>query len=573
MRDLPPATPRFDLLLLRLGFSAFALAFVLPGHYPPWLSFEPQLMASFAFACVLPVLYQQARPGRLVPGLLGGSALALIPLPLIQYASGRIVFLSDAVLPAAYLSGFALCIIGGRNLAPAARQEAADLLFLSLSLAAGVSAALALSQGMQQYPIPLTNPAAPGARVYANLGQPNHLATLLALGCVGVLRAHARGVVGGGTAAVVVTWLSTSMVMTQSRTGWIEVALICAWLWFFGRHLSRPARPWALWVWPVAFAALTIAWEHLNTLLYPLPITLADRMDGGTRLLHWSSLWAAALEKPWLGYGWNQVGLAQLATATAHPATGEMLTNSHNTALDLVLWCGLPIGLTIVALLLWWFVRQIKAGLDEQQIFLILIFLLIGLHALTEYPLDYTYFLLPWGLAIGLMEAQPRPGSGRVLTRSTVYALFMLTVLLGAWIASEYLRVDAATREARLALIAGDNRSTAMPAPPQVLLLDGPREMHRMAITPAHAGMSPAALVWMNAVTDRFPVPPLLLRDALAAGLNAQPDRALRRLAQLCAIHRPARCKEAQDQWAALSLQHPLPQPAGWPSAGEKSVR
>ena len=158
-----PVAPRYDMLLLRLGYAALALALVLPGHYPPWLSFEPQLMASFGFACVLPVLYNRARSDRLAPGWLGWSVLALVPLPLIQHAIGQTVFLSDAVVPAAYLSGFALCIICARNLVPADRKEVIDHLFLSLTLAAVVSAAMAWSQGLQQYPIPLTNPVAPGA--------------------------------------------------------------------------------------------------------------------------------------------------------------------------------------------------------------------------------------------------------------------------------------------------------------------------------------------------------------------------------------------------------------------------
>lgn len=561
----PAAAPGIDTLLLRLGFSAFALAFVLPGHYPPWLSFEPQLMAAFGVACVLPVLYQRAQHERLAPGLLGWAALALVPLPLIQHATGQVRFLADAVLPAAYLSGFALCIIGGHSAAPTTRREVTELLFTSLTLAAGVSAAMAWSQWLQQYPIPMTNPSAPGDRVYANLGQPNHLATLLALGCVGALLAYTRGVLSGGTAALVIAWFSTSIVMTQSRTGWLAVVLMVAWMWIFRRKLKRPAKPLALVVWLAAFAALVMVWEPLNTALFPIPDSLADRLDAGTRWLHWTSLWHAAIEKPWFGYGWNQVGLAQLATAASHPPTGEMLTNSHNTALDLVLWCGLPIGLTAVALLLVWFVRRVKAGLDERQSLLMLVFLLIGLHALVEYPLDYSYFLLPWGLAIGLMDEPARPPGRVSVPRFAVGALYTLTALLSAWIASEYLRVDAATREARLALIGGPNRS-APPPPPRVFLLDAPRELHRLAITQASAGMSSTELAWMAAVADRFPTPPLLLRDALAAGLNGQPDRALQRLAQLCAIHRTARCEEAKEQWTALRQRHSLPLPAQWPT-------
>lgn len=550
-----------------LGFAALGLAFLMPGHYPPWLSFEPQLIAALGFSCVLSSLCVELRRASLSPGLPGWLALSLIPLPLIQHVVGQIGFLSDALLPAVYLSGFALTVIYSRNAAPARQREVADLLFMSLTLAAGVSAALAWSQWLQQYPIPFTNPTAPDGRVYANLGQPNHLATLLALGCVGVFRANANAALSGPTAALVLAWLSTSLVMTQSRTGWLEVALIGVWMGFLGRGHSRSVPVWAIVLWTAAFAALVLGWESLNTLLLRAPSSLADRLEGSVRLQHWADLWAAALERPWFGYGWNQVGIAQLATASLVSPSGEMVTNSHNTALDLVVWCGMPIGITAVALLLLWTIRRLKAGLDQERGFLMLAFLLVGMHALAEYPLDYIYFLLPWALFIGLLESPTKIERGPALPWLAAAAMLCCSVLLGIWIAIEYLKVDASTRDARLASIAGLRHTEPMPQPPQVVLLDGPRELHRLVLTPARADMTAADLLWMRTVTDRYPMPPLLLRDALAAGLNGQPERALRRLEQLCAIHRPAQCVQAEQQWHALQQRYTLPQPSSWPRA------
>jgi hypothetical protein len=553
--------------LMGLGFAALGLAFLMPGHYPPWLSFEPQLIAAFGFGCVLTGLCAELRGGSLSPGLPGWVALSLTPLPLIQYAVGQIGFLSDALLPALYLSGLALTVIYSRNAAPARRQEVTELLFMSLTLAAGVSAAFAWSQWLQQYPIPFTNPTAPDGRVYANLGQPNHLATLLALGCVGVFRAHAKAALSGPTAALVLAWLSTSLVMTQSRTGWLEVALIGVWMGFLGRSHSRSVPVWAIVLWTAAFAALVLGWDSLNTFLLRSPDSLAERLEGSARLQHWADMWAAALERPWFGYGWNQVGIAQLATVSLASPPGEMVTNSHNTALDLVVWCGLPIGLTVVALLLLWTVRRLKAGLDQEQGFLMLTFLLVGIHALVEYPLDYTYLLLPWALFIGLLDSPTKIERGPRLPWVATATLLCCSALLVIWIAIEYLKVDAATRDARLASIPGLRHTEPWPQPPQVVLLDGLRELHRLVLTPARADMTAADLQWMRTVTDRYPLPPLLLRDALAAGLNGQPERALRRLEQLCAIHGPTHCMQAEQQWHALRQRYTLPQPSSWPRA------
>lgn len=565
--------PHFlEALPLRLGFAAFAFAFLLPGHYPPWTSFEQEALAALGFACLLLPLLNRSDSRFLSPGPLGWTALALATLPLIQLAAGLIHFRSDAILPALYLSGLALCIVGARSASPATKHEVADLLFGALTCAATVSAAMAWSQWLQQYVVPMTNGVQPGSRVNANLGQPNHLATLLALGCAGALQARARGVLSNGTASLLIAWLTSAIVMSQSRTGWVAVSMICAWLLVFRRHQARPISPWVLAGWLAAFASMVMAWTPLNAMLFPVTETLTERLEGGSRLLHWAALWDAALARPWFGYGWNQVGLAQLATALDHPPTGEMLTNSHNTALDLVLWCGLPIGLTVVALLTHWIVGHLRAEFDDRKSFLMLGFALISAHALVEYPLDHAYFLLPWGLFIGLADDPAPAKSARRIPRQALVLIYAITALMGTWIGAEYLKVDSATREVRLSLALVRSPATPTVQPPSVQLLDSLRELHRMAISQARAGMSTAELARMGEVSDRFPTPPLLLRDALAAGLNGQPERAIRRLAQLCAIHRPARCKEAQEQWRALSLQHPLPQPPGWHAGANTPV-
>ena len=39
--------------------------------------------------------------------------------------------------------------------------------------------------------------------------------------------------------------------------------------------------------------------------------TLGEQMQGGVRLQYWSSMLHAIIQRPLLGYGWLQTGLAQ----------------------------------------------------------------------------------------------------------------------------------------------------------------------------------------------------------------------------------------------------------------------
>jgi O-antigen ligase len=110
------------------------------------------------------------------------------------------------------------------------------------------------------------------------------------------------------------------------------------------------------------------------------------------RTLIWPVLIDAAWQAPWFGYGWNQVGRAQLATALAHPSANHWFTDSHNLVLDLVLWAGIPLGFLLAALLAWWFVRQVRRCTDPDRWALLLAISAVLLHAMVEYPHSYLYF-------------------------------------------------------------------------------------------------------------------------------------------------------------------------------------
>ena len=67
---------------------------------------------------------------------------------------------------------------------------------------------------------------------------------------------------------------------------------------------------------------------------------------------------------PWLGYGWNEMSVAQSLVAPDHPAVREMVDHSHNMLLDLMVWNGVPLGLLMFGVFVWWFWRHLRACSD-----------------------------------------------------------------------------------------------------------------------------------------------------------------------------------------------------------------
>jgi hypothetical protein len=61
----------------------------------------------------------------------------------------------------------------------------------------------------------------------------------------------------------------------------------------------------------------------------------------------------------------------------------------------------------------------------------------------------------------------------------------------------------------------------------------------------------------LKEVSSRYPVVPMLMKYALASGLNQRPDIAADTLQTLCKRHPRHLCDRAMDGWLELTDRHP----------------
>lgn len=543
-------------IFLLLGLTALGLSWQLPGHYPPWTSFEAQLGAG-AGAALIAAAALSGRPERLRMPALAWVSLALSAVPWLQWGVGQIRFMQDALMSSVFLAGFAVCVVAGANFAGRSRDDFLRGWSAMLIAAAIASGGLALFQWLGLGGNALLAQVPKGGRPFANLAQPNHLCTLLALGLVAAIGSFEGGRLGRKTLALATAFLTFCMVMTQSRTGWLVMALLSLWWLVSRRRAALKLSPAFVVVTAVGFVGAIVLWGPLNQALLLATESLGERLAPGTRFGHWQTLWDAARQAPWAGYGWHQVGLAQQAAALNHPATHEWLLDSHNLVLDLVLWNGIPLGLALVGLLVWWLGKNVAACRTAEQWTLLAGVGVILVHGMLEYPHAYTYFLLPLGLMMGALDGSRAPNSNWTLPRAACGSgLLALTCMLG-WIGVEYLQAQTAATRLRFVTsgIGVDKVSTA--PVPDIVLLDALREYHRFWLTPAIVGESPGQLAWQRDVARRYAVPPAMLRYALAAGLNDRPEEARITLALICKMHTEKRFEEGKDAWAQLQARYP----------------
>lgn len=392
--------------------------------------------------------------GRLRAGSCWGIAVLLLML------GAHSLLVSPASWPLLLATLLVLAVFGLLAQAAAAWQQVGKLhwLWLALLLAALLNSAIAAlqSQGWAAGLGPLVHPGHM-QRAFGNLRQPNQLATFTAMGfaltvlllprCLALLSPRAGLQVLGMTASLAL--LAFACAASGSRTGLLQWLLIwAAILLWSGQGLRHDASK----------SKVTAAWATVGVLLYGLSIWwlaqktghLADAngalerlADAGAdvRTLLWRNLLEVAAQKPWLGWGWGNLGWGLLNTPIQGPIFAPSVDNAHLLPLHLAVELGWPLALLFCALVGIWFWRRQpwrEAQADKQVALLIL--LAIGLHSLLEYPLWHAPFLFAAAIAFGVLAAKPQGRCRAAQGQRPFLYLGALALGLGLYWAQAWVR-------------------------------------------------------------------------------------------------------------------------------------
>lgn len=283
---------------------------------------------------------------------------------------------------------------------------------------------------------------------YGALRQPNLFATLLVCGVIALIWLYSCR-----TVTIKMTWLLITLVhigsaASASRVGFVEVLVIAGMAVVWRNRIERGV--WRLLVGQALIYAacqvLVVVFANLHDI--ETPRVLSDRLihpAQGGRLILWSNMLDLIAARPWLGWGWRELGYAHYVTH--FPIRfGELLDNAHNLPLHLAVEFGLPVTLSACGLLLWW-VWRAKPWLERQadRQFAWLLLLVIGAHSLVELPLWNAGFIFIAGMASGLVCSSPSnlivvPSKfSRLIPYAACCALIVLSAL--AW--NQYQKVIA----------------------------------------------------------------------------------------------------------------------------------
>lgn len=352
-------------------------------------------------------------------GLLFGLPAVVL---LGQQATGLSVpYLGMVVIALYYLMvGACVCLLGALAAAwfhglPSSSTDGLELVRAALKAVVGVATVSALVGVVQylQLPMPefLVSPVTRIGASYGNLRQPNLFALLGVLGLIAliVLRSKAASRFQGlfnGLTAFVFSILLMGIVLSTSRAGTLLIGMISVWGLLESWRTRKPKWMMLLPL-PVYFLFRYIAVQiDLQGLLPFYGSVRSGLISTAIEGDYWrQTIWLKSLAliqaHPVWGVGFGNIGFSMFTETlpVLHPPVTE---HAHNIFLQLAVELGTPMVTAWIAILIVLIIRS-RHALKIFEGRALAFFLLVMLtHNLLEYPLWYSYFLLPSAFVLGI---------------------------------------------------------------------------------------------------------------------------------------------------------------------------
>lgn len=544
-----------------------AIAWLLPNHYFPWTSFHMDVWMATAFAMAAAAVLLRTTQ-RYSVNALQWLAMGVLVVPAIQWAFGQIHFQGVAWVNFLYLLGLLIAMLTGSQWEAHSPGQPTHALFLAIVIASIASVGMQLHQWLGLDVLEIWIMPDNYGRPFANLGQPNQLATLHVLALLGLTWASLHKVLRSSVAVGASLFILFGLALTMSRTSWVGLAwvLVCAWAW---RGIwPQRALPWVFTLLALWFVLNLVSVLELREAVLGNHVVVVDHLSRATAMREnrpaiWSMLMDAASLHPWLGWGWGQVQWANLAVAAEHSPKATYFAHAHNIALDLAIWMGIPLALTVMGFLGWWLWRQLRSVSEPTHAVQLMLVLVMVNHALLELPLHYAYFLLPLGLVVGALDGRAARTAWMALPRWIIAVAWLVAITLLVLLIRDYSRVEPEYQKLRFewARIKTDPAQA-----PEVLLLDQFPAFVRAVRLEARPGMRAEELKLLYDVSMQFPSTAMLGKLARSQALNGEPQHAARTLRTLCKVVPSEQCVAMERVWRDDARHTPALQAVGWPA-------
>ncbi|PKD82823.1 hypothetical protein CW313_06910 [Acinetobacter radioresistens] len=379
---------------LYLSFLLLGLSYLSPNSSLLWPN---SLQDFFAILSLILLLLTFNLNNFLINKYLFLVFLLLISIPVIQYNLKIIYFKQELFLSCLYITIFFSSIFLGSSIH---NSQKVFIKFSIFFLVIGVLCVLIqIFQWIAVYSSIFINDLN-SSRLSANIGQPNQLASLLSISLISCLILYKNKkikVLIFSTCSVLIIF---GIVLTQSRTSWLIFILIILFS-YFKKNLKLTKY---VTIFSTIFYGLLITYPFFYNSIHKKDISIIQRLNSDySRLDIWQQMLFAIIERPWFGYGWNQTSVAQTEISLYH-TTSIWIEYSHNLFLDFLIWNGIPLGIILITIIIFWFIYMYVNIKDLNSFMILIIISSFFIHCLLEFPFAYAYFIFPIGLYIGIIN-------------------------------------------------------------------------------------------------------------------------------------------------------------------------
>ena len=440
-----------------------------------------------------------------------------------------------------YIISWFLAVLLGSLLACSDENKKMNTLNASWLAVALISVSIALFQWTDAFSLGIYAADMPtNARPFGNVAQPNHLSTICFLGLCGLFWLQQQRRVMGLAFWFAAIFLLWGMVMSQSRTGYVQIGFLIIWSLSMRDRVSLQMTRLQLFLLGVIFILGVTLWPTISEALFlSKGRELDNQLNAGVRIPYWLAMLDALFYEPWWGYGWEQAGAAQQRVALNHSLMGTYFHYSHNFVIDLLLWNGIVIGGIMIFILAWWFFSHGFRCREASLFWLFTALIGIFLHGLTEYPLTYAYFLIPVGIIMGAIDRMSNTGG--VILYLPRWGALLATLgfsMIFIFIAIDYVKLEESYRTQRMEIARIGIEKPIAPIP-KLYLLTQMEAFLQIANINVTSSMTKEEIHFLQIVSLRFPYPAVLLRYAEALALNDNPEEAIHQVRLLRQIWNP----------------------------------
>lgn len=364
---------------LYLSFSFFIiLSFLNNEHYFPWTTFDSEVYVFYAIFSVFIIFFLRS-PKKTEISNLSFLLFFLLLISLFHY--NYYEFKQNYFSFNLYL----ILILIFSIISVSEDDKLIDFLIFSIFISSILTSLIAVFQFLNLEYISIYIKENNSSRYAGNLGQPNHMGTLMLMGFYSFLYIYDK--YKFNIIFISMPLLIFGMVLTQSRTVWVAVFISFVILILKWKYINKEIRIYIL--------SLPVIYMIINQLLKIFTISGVDPSQrvqvDAARINLWHDFLRTIPEFNIFGIGLKNIEYYNFIYGEKF---SYHIISYHNIVMDMCAIFG------VFSLIFWFYflikILNIFLNLEKtSDIMIYMILMVIVNHAMFEFPLYYGYFILP----------------------------------------------------------------------------------------------------------------------------------------------------------------------------------